>query len=115
MISDVITNNEGNLATVKQSFTDLDGRPVGIAHRNLLLNSREYEIDLEEGTADRISANKIDEDIYSQLDDEGRENLAFSDIIDHQRDDTALTKEEGFTTLTVYLVIVCRFLTRGVF
>jgi len=42
-------------------------------------------------------ANKIDEDIYSQLDDASREILIFRDIIDHQKDDPALTTANGIT------------------
>ena len=45
----------------------------------------------------RIFANKIAENIYSQLDDEGREILKFRDIIDHRKDNSALTKENGLT------------------
>ncbi|KAL7525855.1 hypothetical protein ACHAWF_001533, partial [Thalassiosira exigua] len=41
-------------------------------------------------------ANKIAENLYSQVDDEGREILRFADIIDHRKDSTALTKENGF-------------------
>lgn len=42
-------------------------------------------------------ANKIDEDIYSQLDDASREILIFQDIIDHRKDDPALTTANGIT------------------
>ena len=90
-------NGSGNIAAVKSRVTDLNGRPVGTTHNNPLLDDREYEIELEDGTTDRIFANKIAENIYSQLDDEGREILKFRDIVDHRKDGTALTKENGFT------------------
>ena len=38
-------NNPGNLATVKRRVTDFDGRPVGHAHANPILNTREYEVE----------------------------------------------------------------------
>ena len=95
----LLTNGEnggGNIATVKSRVTDLNGRATGNAHNNPLLDDREYEIELEDGTTDRIFANKIAENIYSQLDDEGREILKFRDIVDHRKDGSALTKENGF-------------------
>lgn len=99
VVLDEATNNGGNIATVKRRATDIDGRAIGTAHNNPLLDSREYEIELEDGTTDRIFANKIAENIYTQLDDEGREILAFGDIIDHRKDNSALSKDDGFTIL----------------
>ena len=83
------------MSTVKRWITDLHGRPVGIAHRNPLFNSCEYEIKLDEGTMDRICVNRFAENIYSQLGDKGREIFVFGDIIDHQRDIPALTKKKN--------------------
>ena len=64
-----------------------------------MLDTREYEIELEDGTEDRIMANKIAENIYSQLDDEGREILTFGDIIDHRSNGHAISKRDGFVIL----------------
>ena len=97
IILDDVANGGGNIATVKSRVTDVNGRPIGTANNNPLLDDREYEIELEDGTTDRIFANKIAENIRSQLDDEGREILKFWYIIDHQKDGTALTKENRFT------------------
>ncbi len=88
MILDDKANGGGNIATVKRRVTDVNGRPVGSAHTNPLFDSREYEIELEDGTEDRIFANKIAKNIYAQLDDEGREIMKFRDIIDHRKDDS---------------------------
>ena len=77
IVLDDKVNEGGNLATVKLRLTDINGRPIGTAHNNPSLDDREYEIELEDGTTDRIFANKIAENIYSQLDDEGREILKF--------------------------------------
>ncbi|KAL7548103.1 hypothetical protein ACHAWF_011393, partial [Thalassiosira exigua] len=41
-------------------------------------------------------ANKIAENLHAQVDDEGREILRFADIVNHRKDSTALTKENGF-------------------
>ena len=37
-------NNPGNLATVKRRVTDFNGRPVGRAHANPMLDTQEYEV-----------------------------------------------------------------------
>ena len=98
VILDDSANGGGNLATVKSRATDINGRPIGHAHKNPMMDSREYEVEMEDGTTDRIFANKIAENIYSQMDDEGREILAFKDIIDHRKDKSAVSIENGFIT-----------------
>ena len=44
-------------------------------------------------------ANQISANLYSQLDNEGRDILQFKGIIDHKKDGYALTKEIWFTVL----------------
>ena len=90
-------NGGGNLATVKSRLTDINGRPIGTTNNNPMLDDREYKIELEDGTTDRIFAKKVAENIYLQLDDIEREILKFRDIVDHRKDGTALAKENGFT------------------
>ena len=55
---------------------------------------------MEDGMTDRLFANKIAENIYSQLDDKGREMIKFNEIIDHRKNEAAMTKENGFTQLS---------------
>ena len=54
---------------------------------------------MENGETDRIFANKLAVNIYSQLDDEGREHLKFKNIIDHRKNGSALNMENGFIHL----------------
>ena len=63
IILDDNANNGGNIATVKRRTTDLSGSAIGMAHRNPMLDTREYEIELEDGTVDKMLANKIAENI----------------------------------------------------
>lgn len=58
---------------------------------NLALDTRvyNYKVELENGEKEKILANQIAAILYSQLDDEGREVLAFRAIIDHKADGTA--------------------------
>jgi hypothetical protein len=90
-------DNGGNLATVKRRVTDSDGRPVGTPHRNPLLDTTLYEVELDDGTYDQYSANTIAENIYAQTDDEGRETMLLNDICGHRKDGNAISVANGFT------------------
>ena len=63
-----------------------------------MLDTREYEIELEDGTTDRYFANTIAENLWSQCDSEGREFLILSEIIDHRKNKRAIGKDDGYTT-----------------
>ena len=93
-------NNGGNIATIKHRATDDYGRPIGQAHMNPLFDTREFEVELENGESERLMANQIAMNLYSQLDNEGREILTFSAIVDHKSDGTALTKDNGYIELS---------------
>ena len=93
-------NNGGNIATITRRVTDDYGRPLGQAHSNPMFDTREFEVELENGESERIMANQIAMNLYSQLDDEGREILSFKSIVDHRSNNTALTKENGYVKLS---------------
>ena len=76
---------------------DSEGRPIGKRHDNPLLDTREYEVELPDGSTAQYMANVIAENIFSQVDEEGRQYVLLSEITDHKRDATALSKDEGFT------------------
>ena len=59
-------------ATVKRRVVDHLGNAVGRAHTNPLLDTREYEVELEDGTTDRYFANVIAENLWEMCDAEGR-------------------------------------------
>ena len=109
---DDTVNGGGNIATVKPRVTDINGRTIGIANNNPLLDSREYGIDMEDGTTDRLFVNKIAKNIFSQLDDEVREIIKSKEIIDHRKHGSAMTKENGFSKLS-YGHKRCKPTTRG--
>ena len=88
-------DNVATRATVVRRKTDYLGNPLGRAHANPLLDTREYEVELEDGTYDSYFANTIAENLYSQCDAEGREFNAIKDIIGHKTDGHALTKADG--------------------
>ena len=48
VVLDDTADGGGSIATVKSRITDINGRAIGIANNNPLLDSREYEIKMED-------------------------------------------------------------------
>jgi hypothetical protein len=74
-----------------------DGNPIGRRHTNPILDTREYEVQFQDGSTTEYSANVIAENIYSQCDSEGRQFQLFTEISDHKKDASAISKDDGFT------------------
>ena len=92
--------NVATKATVLRRAEDQQGRPAGRAHTNPLLDTREYEVELEDGTVDRYFANVIAENLWAQCDAEGHQYMVFSDIVDHRKNNRAIPISDGFETLS---------------
>ena len=66
-----IYQGESVQATVTKRMKDSNGNPVGRRHKNPLLDTRKYEVELSDGMTLEYTANQIAESIYSQVDSEG--------------------------------------------
>ena len=97
LIGSQILLDDGLKATVTRRMTNLDGSPIGRAHSNPLLDTRQYEVQLEDGTTDAYFANIIAENLFNQCDSEGRELLSFKEICDHRKNHRAISIENGYT------------------
>ena len=75
---------------------DSEGNPIGIKNTNSILDTREYDVVLPGGSTVAYNVNTIVENIYSQVDANGRDDGMLDEIVDHARDDTALDKKDGF-------------------
>jgi hypothetical protein len=82
---------------VKRARGD-DGNPIGRRNMNPILDTREYEVELPDGSVAEYTANTIAENIYSQVDSEGRQFVIMSEIVDHKKDLSAISQHEGFYT-----------------
>ena len=60
-------------ARVTKRMKGPDGRPLGRAHANPLMDTRQYQVEYDDGTTDEFYANVIAENVFSQVDDEGRD------------------------------------------
>ena len=75
---------------------DHNGNPIGRASSNPILDTREYVVEFEDGAQGFYAANLIAENMYSQVDDEGKEFKLMSEIIDHESDASAIKADDGF-------------------
>ena len=66
-----------------------DGRPLGRCHPNPILNTREYEVELSDGTVEEYTANVIAENLFSQCDTEGNHFYFMKEIVDHRSNKNA--------------------------
>ena len=96
--SEFMINQDGDAAIAKvvKRARDNQGNPIGKRHVNPLLDTREYDCELEDGTTMRYHANVIAENIFAQCDDEGRRHAILDEIIDHKTDKRALQVDNGF-------------------
>ena len=98
LIIDKKSNNGGNLANVTRQDTGEYGEKIGQEHRTSMLDTRKFEVELKNVETEKITKNQIAANLYSQLDDKGRDILQFKVIIEHNMDGSDLTKE------TVYIL-----------
>ena len=72
------------------------GQPIGRGHANPLFDTREYVVEFINGSTENNFANVMDENMYAQVDDKGRQYQLLDEIADHRTDRTALRIEDGF-------------------
>jgi Reverse transcriptase (RNA-dependent DNA polymerase) len=87
---------EFKIGTVVKRRLDDDGKPIGTSNSNPILDSREYEVEFDDGCVLEYSANVIAENLYSQVDAEGRRFVMLQEILDHQKDNSAVPKDDEF-------------------
>ena len=85
---------------VTKRLRDAEGRPIGTANDNPLLDTREYEVEFMDGHNESLSANLIAQHLYSQIDEEGNRHVMLDDITDHRRNESAIDKKDEFTTMS---------------
>jgi hypothetical protein len=82
--------------TITKQAKDNDGNPIGRRHNNYYLDTRQYEVELSDGTTEEYHANVIAENLFSQVDSEGHQYVLMKEISEHRKDKTAVPKSEGW-------------------
>ena len=77
-------------AHVKQRATGDDGKLLGRAHNNPLLDTRQYEVQFVGGHKEVLTANIIAENPIAQVDKDGHRQRMLSEIIDHRSNNQAV-------------------------
>ena len=83
-------------AIVKQRKIDDDGNPIKSESTNPLVDTRDYDIELIDGTTETLTANIIAENLLVQVDEEGHRQLLLDEIIDYRRNNDAVHKSDSF-------------------
>ena len=98
LIFDIGPDGSPRKGTVTKCLKGEDGRPIGRSHSNPYLDTCHYQVDLD-GIPHEFAANAITENIFSQVDSEGRQQLILREITDHRKNDkVAISSEHGTTT-----------------
>jgi len=86
------------LARVRKRLKDNDGKPIGIAHKNPILDTRLFEVEFLDGTVAAMAANAICENMYAQVDAEGHRFILLDEIIGHRTTGSEVQADDAFIT-----------------
>ena len=86
------------LGKVVKRLRDNHGRPIGSRFDNALSDTREYEVRLPDGSSRELTYNQIVINLFSQCDSEGRRFQLLESILDHRKDENALTEKDAWFT-----------------
>ena len=70
-----------------------------MANSNQLMDTRQYEVEYEDGGTEILSANLLAENLLAQVDEHGHKHLLIEEITDHCPGGKAVKKQDGFYTL----------------
>ena len=87
------------MGTVVRRSVDENGNLVGISNDNPILDTRLYEVEFADGHVLEYAANVIAENLYAQVDAEGKRYVLLDSIVDHKQDASALSKDEEFVVV----------------
>ena len=73
-----------------------DGSLIGIENSIPILDTRVYEIEHADGSISEYNTNVLLENLYDQIDVQGNQYNIFDSIIDHRRNNYAISKEDGY-------------------
>ena len=57
---------------VTKRLRDKDGKPIGVAHENPILDTRMYEVECVDGHKAAMTANFIASNLFAQVDQDGQ-------------------------------------------
>ena len=82
------------MGRVTKRARDSDGNPMGTAHDNPILDTRQYIVQFNDGDEAELAANVIATNMYAQCDPEGNQYVLLDSLVDYKRSTTALCYED---------------------
>ncbi|KAI2505177.1 Reverse transcriptase (RNA-dependent DNA polymerase) [Fragilaria crotonensis] len=73
-----------------------DGSVVGRANPNPILDTRTYEVEFPDGQIAEMAANVIAQNMYAMCDEEGNQFLLLAGIVDHRKDENAMSRADMY-------------------
>ena len=73
------------------------GEMIGHSNNKTILDTTVYDVEMEDGSIEKYSANIIAEAIYEQLDKDGWTVSLLDEITDHKKEDSVISSAEGYT------------------
>ena len=84
------------VGTVVNRKRDLEGKLIGASNNNPILDTSVYEVEFEDGITEEYTANIIAESIYEQVDADGNTIHLIDEIIEHEKDCTAVDSDNRY-------------------
>ena len=84
---------------IKSHKKDKQDNPIGHSDSNPTLDTRLYKVEFDNGEVCEYAANVIVENPYSQIDEEGFQQVLMDEIINHRKEWHAVTKENRFVEI----------------
>ena len=82
------------LGTVLHRKRDGEGKLISHSHVNPIMESSIYDVVFSDGEVLEYLAHVINENLYSQVDNEGHHQVMIDNIIDHKKDSTTVPIED---------------------
>jgi hypothetical protein len=98
LTAEVLLPVQGTMKTrfVRERALDSDGKLIGTGSKHPLLDTRKYVVEFPDGMEQIYSANLLVENMIAQCDEEDNQFILLDGIVDHKRDENAISKEEGY-------------------
>ena len=89
-------DNGHEFSRVNKRLKDKDGRPIGIAAENPILDTRMYKVEYSDGYKTAMTANAISSNLFAQIDQDGQCFALFGAIIDSRIGNTHIKEGDAF-------------------
>ena len=95
----LLKGDKYQFSKIKAHKKDEQGNLIRHSDSNPILDTRLYKVEFDDGEVCEYAVNTIAENLYSQIDKEGFQQVLMDGIINHRKEKHAVTKENGFVEI----------------